>query len=124
MSCWQKRNRSQSSARLRRKIPYLLTNMKQMNPEYEDSTVEALIVDFLLWLAQGEKSYEAVMEAWRTSCPKLPVWEEVNDRGFVSRERINGHSVVRITESGLTYLERRKHAPEPAAPYRRLPNSS
>lgn len=73
-----------------------------------DLTVEALIVDLLAWVAKGERSYEEVMEAWRTSCPRLPVWEEVNDRGFVARERVNGRSIIRITELGLAYLERRK----------------
>ena len=73
-----------------------------------DSTVEALIVDFLLWVAQSERSYEEVMEAWRTSCPKLPVWEDVNDRGFVTRGHRNGRSVISITESGLAYLKKRR----------------
>ncbi|PYY16154.1 MAG: hypothetical protein DMG60_15860 [Acidobacteria bacterium] len=71
-----------------------------------DTTVEALIVDFLAWLARGERSYEEAMEAWRTSCPKLPVWEEVNDRGFVERENAFGRSIVRITQSGLAHLAR------------------
>ena len=69
-----------------------------------DPTVEALIVDFLSWLARGERSYEEVMEAWRTSCPKLPVWEEANDRGLVTRDRAQDRSMVRITEAGLAYL--------------------
>jgi len=69
-----------------------------------DPTVEALIVDFLSWLARGERSYEEVMEAWRTSCPKLPVWEEANDRGLVTRDRAQDRSIIRITQAGLAYL--------------------
>ena len=69
-----------------------------------DPTVEALIVDFLTWLAKSDRSYEEVMEAWRTSCPKLPVWEEANDRGLVRRDRVHDRSIVRITEAGLAYL--------------------
>src|SRR5882672_2088597 len=34
--------------------------------------MEALILDVLQWLATRQRSYEEVMEAWRTSCPKLP----------------------------------------------------
>src|SRR5262249_32734653 len=102
-------------------FPNLDGNFKEArNPDPVDSTLEALIVDFLLWLAQGEKGYEEVMEAWRTSCPKLPVWEEVNDRGFVSRELLEGRAVIRITGSGLNYLERRHLAPETAP----LPNAT
>lgn len=69
-----------------------------------DPTMEALIVDFLAWLAQTDRSYEEVMEAWRTSCPKLPVWEEANDRGLVTRDRAHDRSIVRITQAGLAYL--------------------
>ena len=72
-----------------------------------DQTVEALIVDFLAWLAKGQRSYEEVMEAWRTSCPKLPVWEEANDRGLVIRHRAHGRLIVRITQAGLDHLSRK-----------------
>ena len=73
-----------------------------------DPTVEALIVDFLAWLAKGERSYEEVMEAWRTSCPKLPVWEEANDRGLVTRDHAHSRSIVRITQAGIAHLAQRK----------------
>jgi len=73
-----------------------------------DTVVEALILDLLEWVATGERSYEEVMGAWRTSCPKLPVWEDANDRGLVMREEVNGRCIVKITSSGLALLEQRK----------------
>lgn len=73
-------------------------------------TVEPLILDLLEWVASGEKSYEEVMDAWRTSCPRLPVWEDANDRGLISTERMNGRSIVRITPSGFALLQQRKPA--------------
>ena len=73
-----------------------------------DTVVEALILDLLEWLASGERSYEEVIGAWRTSCPKLPVWEDANDRGLVSNEQVDGRSVVRATPSGLALLERHR----------------
>ena len=72
-----------------------------------DSVVEALILDLLEWVTQRDRTYEEVMEAWRTSCPRLPVWEEANDRGLVVRENVNGHCVVRITSLGRKLLVRR-----------------
>ena len=72
-----------------------------------DTVVEALIFDLLEWVAKRERTYEEVMEAWRTSCPRLPVWEEANDRGLVVRENVNGHCVVRITPSGRDLLVQR-----------------
>lgn len=70
--------------------------------------VETLILDLLEWVANGERSYEEVMDAWRTSCPRLPVWEDANDRGLVAREYVNGRGIVRITSSGLALLEQRR----------------
>ena len=72
-----------------------------------DTVVEALILDLLEWVAKRDRTYEEVMEAWRTSCPRLPVWEEANDRGLVVRESVNGRCVVRITPSGRDLLVHR-----------------
>jgi hypothetical protein len=69
--------------------------------------VESLILDLLEWVANGERTYEEVMDAWRTSCPKLPVWEDANDRGLVTTQRVNGRNIVRITAPGRALLDRR-----------------
>ena len=53
-------------------------------------TVDALLRDMLDWLARDARPYDQVMDAWRTSCPRLPVWEDANDRGFVEHARLNG----------------------------------
>ena len=66
-----------------------------MSPE-----TEALVVDLVTWIAAGPKPYSEVMDAWRTSCPRLPVWEEANDHGFVARRR----GQVEVTEAGLDFL--------------------
>ena len=73
-----------------------------------DTIVEALILDLLDWLAERDRSYEEVMDAWRTSCPKLPVWEDANDRGLVMRDELNGRCIIRLTASGLALLEQRR----------------
>jgi hypothetical protein len=69
-----------------------------------DAVVDTLILDLLEWLATRERTYEDVMDAWRTSCPKLPVWEDANDRGLVTREEINGRCIVGLSPSGRTLL--------------------
>jgi D-3-phosphoglycerate dehydrogenase len=73
-----------------------------------DTVVDSLILDLLEWIARRDRSYEEVMAAWRTSCPKLPIWEEANDRGLVEKEEVNGRSIVRISSSGRILLERSK----------------
>ncbi|MGO9785229.1 MAG: hypothetical protein ACLPL5_00300 [Stellaceae bacterium] len=78
--------------------------------------VDALILDLLEWVSNAERSYAEVMEAWRTSCPRLPVWEDAVDRGLIAREHANGRSIVRITPSGRALLlSRRKPARESGA---------
>jgi hypothetical protein len=72
-----------------------------------DTVVEALILDLLEWVAKRDRTSEEVMEAWRTSCPRLPVWEEANHRGLVVRENVNGRCLVRITSSGRDLLVQR-----------------
>jgi D-3-phosphoglycerate dehydrogenase len=71
-----------------------------------DPVVETLILDLLKWLAAGERTYEDVMEAWRTSCPKLPVWEEANDRGLITSEGVNGRKLIMPSPSGFVFLEK------------------
>lgn len=77
--------------------------------------VDALILDLLEWVANGERSYAEVMDAWRTSCPRLPVWEDANDRGLLARENADGRSMVRITSLGLALLAQNKRSQESQA---------
>ncbi len=45
---------------------------------------EPLILDLVEWVMRAPRPYPEVMAAWRTSCPRLPVWEDAVDRGLVS----------------------------------------
>jgi hypothetical protein len=64
-----------------------------------------LTTDFLGWLAAGPRPYGEVMEAWRTSCPRLTVWEDALDGGLVVRSRAAGSSpMVELTARGRTFL--------------------
>jgi len=69
-------------------------------------SIEPLILDLLEWVASADRTYAEVMNAWRTSCPRLPVWEDASDRGFVRVEQVGDRSTVRITSSGQALLER------------------
>jgi D-3-phosphoglycerate dehydrogenase len=75
------------------------------------STVDALIADLLEHVAAKERDYAEVIEAWHTSCPRLPVWEEANERGLIARARVNGHAVVKITAAGSAFLAQHRRAP-------------
>ena len=80
-----------------------------------DAVVDALIFDLLEWLASDGRTYEEVIDIWRTSCPRLPVWEDAKDRGFVAQENFNGREIVRITPAGFAFLQQRKTSQRPGA---------
>ena len=68
-------------------------------------TVEPLLVDLVEFVAREERPYLEVMDAWRTSCPRLPVWEEANARGLVTRVRSDrGEWLVRATPEGRAFV--------------------
>ena len=56
-------------------------------------TIENLILDLLEWVGRTERTYQETMDAWRTSCPRLPVWEDATDRGLVETTFANGRSL-------------------------------
>ena len=63
--------------------------------------VSTLTRDFLAWMAGGPRSYEEAMEAWRTSCPRFPIWENAVADGLVRLEH-RGGSMMRETMVVLT----------------------
>ena len=77
--------------------------------------IDALLFDMLAWLAPEAQPYAEVMDAWRTSCPRLTVWEDAFERGLVEHAREGGVPLVRITQAGRAFLaERGGLAPTPA----------
>ncbi len=71
--------------------------------------VDALVLDLLEWIGADARPYAEVIDAWRTSCPRLPVWEEANSRGYLVHEHRPGRpATVRVSASGRTELERRR----------------
>ncbi len=76
--------------------------------------VDDLILDLLEWVGSAPKQYHEVLEVWRTSCPRLPVWEEANDRGYITRYHEPGQGqLISVSPSGADYL-RRHRSPVPA----------
>jgi D-3-phosphoglycerate dehydrogenase len=71
-------------------------------------TLQPLVDDLLEWIA-APRPYAEVMEAWRTSCPRLPVWEEANRQGLVQCGRdAAGIERVSLTDRGRERLRERR----------------
>jgi DNA-binding MarR family transcriptional regulator len=67
--------------------------------------LDPLILDLLEWIGREPRSYAEVIDAWRTSCPRLTVWEDAMDRGFAAREHAKGREVmIRLTAAGREFL--------------------
>lgn len=78
-------------------------------PTNGTDAVEPLILDLLAWLAAKPRPYTDVMDAWRTSCPRLPVWEEAVDRKYIERTRAGtGVPLVTVTALGKKILQANK----------------
>jgi hypothetical protein len=71
-------------------------------------TVENLVLDLVEWVGRKERTYRDTMEAWRTSCPRLQVWEEATDRELVQTVSVEGRLLVRVTPAGLALLQERR----------------
>jgi hypothetical protein len=67
-------------------------------------TTDALVLDLVEWIGRGPRPYSEVIETWRTSCPRLTIWEDAVDRGYVARQPTAGGVRVVITESGAKFL--------------------
>jgi hypothetical protein len=73
--------------------------------------VESLVLDLVEWVAKSERSYDEVMDAWRTACPRFPVWENANERELIAKHHVNGCIVVRVTSRGSALLAERTRRP-------------
>ena len=75
---------------------------------------QSLVLDLIEWIGVMPRPYAEVMAAWRTSCPRLTIWEDAWDAGFVAREQAeDGRPMVRTTPAGRAFLAR--HRPRPQA---------
>ena len=89
--------------------PCTLTDLRRSTRSPVSDTVETLILDLLEWLGPDARPYAEVLEAWRTSCPRLPVWEDANDRGFIARHHAPGRgALVSVSAAGAEHLRKRR----------------
>jgi len=72
-------------------------------------TVESLVLDLLEWIGPEPRPYGEVLETWRTSCPRLPVWEEARDRGLVANHYEEGRGrLISVSAAGSELLRRQR----------------
>lgn len=73
-------------------------------------SVSPLMIQFLESLASRPLPYADVMEGWRTSCPRLSIWEDAVLGGFVQYQA-GGERLVSLTPRGRSVLDQAAGAP-------------
>jgi hypothetical protein len=65
-----------------------------------EPTVTAPTLQLLAWLAESPRTYPETLEAWKTSCPRLAVWEDALAGDLVRIDR----GRVGLTRAGTELL--------------------
>lgn len=68
---------------------------------------DLIMIQFLEWVAARPRRREDVLDAWQSSCPRFPVWEDARAEGLVRQCGGNvGERRVELTERGRAMLDR------------------
>ena len=65
------------------------------------AAADSLVLDLVEWIAREPRPYQEVIATWRTSCPRLTIWEDAVDSGYVTRAR---GAMVIVTDDGRKWL--------------------
>jgi len=65
---------------------------------------DPLVLDLVEWVAREPRLYSEVLDTWRTSCPRLTIWEDAVDRGYLARRPSVEGLRVTVTEGGAKFL--------------------
>jgi len=71
-----------------------------------DPTI-ALTVQMLEWIASRPRTHAEIIDVWRTSCPRLSIWEDACINGLV--EQPPGSNVIAISTKGRKLLQESGH---------------
>jgi hypothetical protein len=91
-----------------------------MTPDRRNAMADVkdpLVLDLVEWIAREPRLYSEVIETWRTSCPRLTIWEDAVDRGYVARGTVAGTgTIVSVTGDGEKFLrDNGRFFPSPVA---------
>lgn len=76
-------------------------------------TVAAPTLELLAWIAERSRTYPETIEAWKSSCPRLTVWEDAVSDGLVRVER----GQVLLTAAGTDLLTSSRAKSPQVAPF-------
>jgi len=77
--------------------------------------VSLIMIQFLDWLSSRRRTYAEAMAAWRTSCPRLSVWEDALIDGLIQIDGSSQQAEVTLTPRGRAILDENQSPPAAAA---------
>ena len=81
-------------------------HIRGMSANAPDGPGGYLTIQFLAWIAEAPRTYGEAMDAWRTSCPRLSIWDDAVIDGLVRVGSASGkRGRVVLTERGRALLE-------------------
>ena len=72
----------------------------------------ALTLQLLQWISDKPRTYAEVLDAWRTTCPRLSIWEDACIDGLISYDP-EGNRIVTVSTKGQALLQAQLPAPRP-----------
>ena len=66
----------------------------------------SLTLQLLSWVADRPRTYGETMEAWRTTCPRLTIWEDAVSDGLLAVEEAGAmrDARVHLTDAGRALI--------------------
>ncbi len=64
---------------------------------------DSLTSQLLAWIDEAPRAYWEVLEVWKSSCPRLTIWEDACAEGLVG-SGAGRTGIVFLTEKGRTFL--------------------
>jgi hypothetical protein len=75
-----------------------------MPNESANPSLDALTRDFLVWITSAPRTHADVMDVWRSSCPRITVWEDALIAGLVEVDGASMPQHIVITPAGRAML--------------------
>lgn len=60
----------------------------------------SLTLQLLSWIWDRPRTYGETMEAWRTTCPRMTIWEDAVSKGLVAVEEAGSMRDARVIVTG------------------------
>ena len=87
------------------------TPINVVNPDVlahgASAPIDALTLQLLEWISAQPRSYADMLEAWRTSCPRLTILEDASIAGLIHCDAGSGRAVT-LTAKGQAVLDARR----------------